>query len=398
MAVPRAILTVSLVLALSAVSMISPIPSAATPPAHTHGTEARPGSCQADGPGLTGGNTSVVEAVGAGVASQAELTASCMPGECNGDAVLTTADVTCTILCLFGLCPVTSTSTSITTTTSTSSTTSTTFGTPCGDTAPACLGDCPAGLTCRLTGGTCSLGGTPCVLGEPCGSGGLGTCVPTECSCQCYRDLGSTVLDGCTGLEWEKKTGADNATPGFGTPDPDNLHDVDNRYTWAGCCDGDCSDVANLCQPNPAAAATCFSQAELDTTGCSQCAFGSCDVDPLASGAITTVWDWINRVNAVGFTGHQDWRLPSQAGADGACPGCARELESIVDLTQGVCGGGSGACIDPIFGPTAPLDHWSGSASTLDPVNAWLVYFGNGNAISDLKVLDSHVRAVRPGS
>ena len=29
---------------------------------------------------------------------------------------------------------------------------------------------------------------------------------------------------------------------------------------------------------------------------------------------ITTVWDWLNQVNASNFAGHNDWRLPSEYG------------------------------------------------------------------------------------
>jgi hypothetical protein len=62
----------------------------------------------------------------------------------------------------------------------------------------------------------------------------------------CLSDTGLTVVDTCNNLEWEKKDGA-NGTPGSGTPDPGNPHDVDNMYSWAGRCS---LDTSVRCQPN----------------------------------------------------------------------------------------------------------------------------------------------------
>src|SRR5207249_1065782 len=131
----------------------------------------------------------------------------------------------------------------------------------------------------------------------------------------CFCDLGNgTIKDTCTGRQWEKKTTA----VGSGV-NPADLHDVDNRYTWAGCCEGDCGTVAKRCQPNEAAAATCSAHADGGTEGCGTCASGTCNLDPLGLGAITTVWDWINQVNAANFAGHNDWRLPSEGGCNNSC-------------------------------------------------------------------------------
>src|SRR5262245_8690717 len=68
-------------------------------------------------------------------------------------------------------------------------------------------------------------------------------------SCSDVVDQGSTAVDNCSGLEWEKK----DTAPGSG-PDALNLHDVDNLYTWAGRCT---LDTTVLCQPDTASAATC---------------------------------------------------------------------------------------------------------------------------------------------
>src|SRR5262245_36644002 len=86
--------------------------------------------------------------------------------------------------------------------------------------------------------------------------------------------------------------------------------------------------------------------------------------------AITTVWDWLNQLNAANFPGHNDWRLPSELGCNGpgvwGPPGytCGssdpHELETILLEPYGC---GTSPCIDPIFGPTASNRYWSSSLS-----------------------------------
>jgi hypothetical protein len=71
----------------------------------------------------------------------------------------------------------------------------------------------------------------------------------------CFCDLGGTIKDTCTGPQWEKKTTA----VGSGVNAAD-LHDVDNRYTWA----GQCTVGGAKCQPNAAAAATCMAHSLAD--------------------------------------------------------------------------------------------------------------------------------------
>ena len=210
-------------------------------------------------------------------------------------------------------------------------------------------------------------------------------------------DQGLTVRDTCTNLEWEKKDGADGA-PGSGSPDPSNPHDVDNRYTWAGRC---INNTSVACQPNAPAAATCAQAG--GGVMCDECAFGngSCNVDPLGGGAITTVWDWVNQLNAAGFAGHTDWRLATSAGAGLFPTGQPAELESIVDTTQGACGSGSGACIDPVFGPTAFGGYWSVSPAqplTASFIQVYGVFFSSGGVFSATTNNAHRVRAVRPGA
>jgi hypothetical protein len=42
---------------------------------------------------------------------------------------------------------------------------------------------------------------------------------------------------------------------------------------------------------------------------------------------------------------------------------------------EGICAGGSGACIYPVFGPTAPSTYWSSTTQTGSAASAWTVYF-----------------------
>ena len=167
--------------------------------------------------------------------------------------------------------------------------------------------------------------------------------VPAHARAQCcgFKDLGDgTIKDSCTGLQWEKKDGSD------GTPNPADLHDVDNRYMWAGRCYSN----GALCQPNAAAAASCVAHADGGTTGCSTCPKATCNVDPLRVGAITTVWDWLNQLNAANFAGHNDWRLPSEGGYNSPPTG-SNELGTIVlapypcATSRRGCGPSSGAAL-----------------------------------------------------
>ena len=89
-----------------------------------------------------------------------------------------------------------------------------------------------------------------------------------------------------------------------------------------------------------------------------------------------------------GFAGHCDWRLPT-----------LDELRTIVDSTQGVCGGGSGACIDPVFGPMQPDQYWSGTSWFLED-RAWSLSFAqpqNQAPVQQCKNAALYARAVRGG-
>jgi hypothetical protein len=223
-------------------------------------------------------------------------------------------------------------------------------------------------------------------------------CCPTGCDamddddCVRFADLGLTVLDIATNLEWEKKDGAD-ATPGAGVVDAGNLHDVDNRYSVTGRCT---IQTSVFCQPNASAAATCAAQT-IGGFGCVECGVGqgTCHTDILGVGAITTIWDWLNQVNAANFAGHSDWRVATSAGTVATPTGQPAELESIVDLAASGCGLG-GPCIDSLFGPTVANSYWTRSTAMF-PGFGFVVGFGDGSVSDPGKVSGLWVRAVRLG-
>jgi len=198
-------------------------------------------------------------------------------------------------------------------------------------------------------------------------------CVSTPSVSGCLEDLGNcTIRDNCIGLQWEKKQ------------DVLGVHDVDNRYVWGGCCDDGCQ---TMCQPNAAAAATCMAMAEGGTDGCAaQCPSGGCYVER-GGLAVTTIFEWINQINAENFAGHNDWRIPTDAGLN---PTGTRELASIV---QKPCAGVP--CIDPIFGPTSPTGYWSRTTNASRSVDAWFDNFFDGSYGNLIKREALFVRAVR---
>jgi len=209
---------------------------------------------------------------------------------------------------------------------------------------------------------------------------------PTPCSSG-FVDNGDGTIHDCTlDLTWEKKD------QGGG------LHDVNNRYTWAGLCTGSNA----LCQPNPAAAAAC-SDATAGALGCAVCSAGAtCNVDPFAAGAVTTIWDWLVQLNASNFAGYNDWRIAA-TGQDGGAP----ELESILAQVP-TCT--SSPCVASVFNTacasgcsvgtcscTATDAYWSSVSVTNIPADAW------GAHVNDVtgrfgKDVGLNLRAVRGGN
>ena len=191
---------------------------------------------------------------------------------------------------------------------------------------------------------------------------------------QRFTDNGDgTVTDHQSGLMWEKKTPAGGG----------GVHDVKNQYTWCAR-----NGIFNVC---------------LDRS------------EPPNGTVFTEFLYGLNRGTSVNgdssngcFTGHCDWRLPTIV-----------ELRTIFDAAQGECGGGIGACIDPIFGPTffgtetvgihttpANSFYWSSTSFVPSPplppeaAGAWVVNFGfelRGNiSVGALaKGAATYVRAVR---
>jgi hypothetical protein len=217
------------------------------------------------------------------------------------------------------------------------------------------------------------------------------TTLPCVTTSGCYCNTGLTVIDTCRGLEWEKKTTAVDSGP-----DPANLHDVDNRYTWAGRCT---LDTTVVCQPNAAAAATCAAQSG-GAPGCNECDVGKGTCNPVPFGGITTIFDWVNQVNASNFAGRSDWRVPTSAGWVDYPTGHPAELESIVDVTRGACAflGFGGPCIHPIFGPTVASYYWSASPASTFPNFAWTAFFFTGHVFNGTPSAQEWVRAVRTAS
>ena len=179
-------------------------------------------------------------------------------------------------------------------------------------------------------------------------------CTPAFKGAARFVDNGDgTVTDNYTGLQWEKKT----TTFGSGTNYADP-HDVDNTQYW-----GDLGGCAYAGCPNGDA----FNQFLGLLNNCTT-----------SNGTAHT---------SDGFAGHCDWRLPT-----------IHELKTILDISQGACGGGSGPCIDPIFGPTAPvLAYWSSTTDVNAPY-AWYADFINGFVNSTLKSNSRYARAVRGSS
>ena len=207
----------------------------------------------------------------------------------------------------------------------------------------------------------------PAVVGTP-----VPTPTPTSTSTPTpprFVDNGDgTVTDNQTGLMWEKKTGTfvsgtsmiecefNQATC---LADP---HNVNNTYIWSfsgSAPDGDVfTSLLNTLNGGATGVGNCMSSDGTTITG--------------------------------GFAGHCDWRLPTIA-----------ELATILDPSQGVCGGGDlhDACIDPIFGPTSTNEYYSATTDAGDSTFVWSAdfYFGAVSGAFKGEFQFDSVRAVRAG-
>ncbi len=159
-----------------------------------------------------------------------------------------------------------------------------------------------------------------------------------------YVDNGDgTVTDNLSGLVWEKKS------------DNDDIHDKDTFATWS---------TGSPYKGNGTAYTTFL-------------------IDGLNAGA--------------GFAGANDWRLPTLA-----------ELGTILLPEEYPCT--TFPCVAPAFNSSCEpgcaatacsctrSGYWSASTYAPSPINAWGVYFGDGDVYNFDKTFSDYVRAVRGGS
>jgi hypothetical protein len=145
------------------------------------------------------------------------------------------------------------------------------------------------------------------------------------------------VKDNVTGLTWEIKT-----TDG-------GLHDVNNRYSWY--------------EPDNSK-----NGGNAGTQNGGSCKGSDCDTNA-----------YVKAVNAVGYCGYKDWRMPTD-----------QELISIVDFSR------VNPAIDTTYFPNTQ-SNWFWSSSPLADYSylAWFVDFFNGGSGNDFKDYDYNVRLVR---
>jgi Protein of unknown function (DUF1566)/NHL repeat len=219
------------------------------------------------------------------------------------------------------------------------------------------------------------------------------TSMPTPPGDHLVDNGDGTITDTQTDLMWEKKD------QGGG------LHDANTLFPWAGICTDDngvpCTGVdCAFCQPDAAAASTC-SAATGGAMGCAQCS-GTAVCKPI--NGLTTVWQWLNQINAAGFAGHSDWRIPTVGRDDGAV-----QLETIVETSVSGCGSGV-PCVPPAFNTgcvsgctatscscTQAERYWSATSivGTLPFPSAWGEFFFRGEVVAVDKASAFFVRAVR---
>ncbi len=158
----------------------------------------------------------------------------------------------------------------------------------------------------------------------------------------------SCVQDNVTGLIWEVKT------------DDNGLHDKDDEYTWYntdpttnGGADGYANNDGDIC-------------------------YG---YDSSDSSTFCNTQAYVHRVNAAGWCGASDWRMPT-----------IKELKNLVHH------GRSNLTIDIDYFPNTKSNlYWSGSPLAGDSGSAWFVVFYGGNSSAGFRYNSYAVRLVRGG-
>ena len=163
----------------------------------------------------------------------------------------------------------------------------------------------------------------------------------------------SCVRDNVTGLIWEVKDPSDGNVG-------DSLHDADDRYNWYntdsttnGGSNGYADDEGAICYGYDSADSTTYCNTEA----------------------------FVNRVNAAGLCGANDWRMPKK-----------EELRSIVHY------GRTNPSIDTDYFPSTVSNwYWSGSPHASVSDSSWFVNFNYGYDDSVDRYSSLHVRLVRSG-
>lgn len=167
----------------------------------------------------------------------------------------------------------------------------------------------------------------------------------------------SCVRDNMTGLFWEAKPVGD------GKVGTQGLHDADDVYNWYS------TDKTNNGggKGNPGKRrAACYG------------------FDAANPAAWCNTEAYVDRVNAEGWCGFQDWRLPDR-----------RELVGLLDLSGIYAGVGA---IDPdYFRDNRWFSYWTASPHASGPAWAWSVNFMDGSSYSRYRTDRLAVRLVRGG-
>lgn len=146
------------------------------------------------------------------------------------------------------------------------------------------------------------------------------------------------VKDNVTGLIWESKT------------DDNRLHDVDWSYTWY-----EPDNRKNGGNAGTKNGGDCNNTSVCDTNG------------------------YVKAVNAAGWCGALDWRLPTR-----------EELRSIVNYQR------TEPSIDTAYFPdTWSKEYWSSTPHSIDSNNAWFINFKGGSHYMFTKYYSYQVRLVR---